>query len=253
MPLETDSSSTKSASRVFLLVKFFNNQRHADEFVRGRVFCNRLSRFKNDEFDDTTGRIDPHEGTTGWLQPGQVQLQLNGIDLTADLAGPVALQMNWLNHLHLFCMHAVHSGNLDLEKISNQSIEELRQEMMIPEACFSLGQHAVVVRDVPGFIHRMQSAAYARDYRITQGLVKYYNPESFHGHFRDVEAVFWKQDQLSYQREFRFLIDSKLPEDRPLFLETGDISDITLRLNSTELNGKKLIGGKLQLARQVPR
>ena len=53
----------------------------------------------------------------------------------------------------------------------------------------------------------------------------------------------------SYQREFRFLLDSGLPGDCPLILEIGDISDITLQLKSTELNGEKLLGGKLRLAR----
>lgn len=247
MPLEADSNSHQSKRKIFFLVKFFNNQRHASEFVNGRVFCNRLARFRDGESEDTTGRIDPHEGTTAWLQPGQIQLQLNGINMTDDLAGPLAMQMNWLNHLHLFCTHAVHSGDLDLQKIPNENIEELRREMMIPKACFSLGIHAVVVRDVPEFIKRLQVAARAKTCRVVQGLVRYYNPKSFHGYFRDVESVFWKQAELSYQREFRFLIDSGLPGDCPLILEVGDISDITLQLGSAELNGKKLIGGKLRL------
>ena len=253
MPLASGVSSTKSTRVVFFLIKFFNNQQYADEFIRGRVFCNRISRFKDGAPNDATGRVDPNEGTIVWMQPGQVQLQLNGRDMSDDLAGPISVQRDWLNHLHLFCLHAVHNGNLDLENTPNDNLEDLRREMMIPEACFSLGEHAVVVRDVPRFISQMQSAARAKNYRIAKGLVKYYNPESFHGHFRDVESVFWKQAQLSYQREFRFLIDSRIPSDRPLFLEIGDISGITHRLKSTELNGEELIGGELRLARQLPR
>ena len=236
-------------SRVFLLVKFFGNKDHADEFVRGSVFCNRLSRFREGESDDATGRIDKHEGTNIWLQPENARLQLNGFDMSDDLAGPIAIQMNWLNQLHLFCLHAAHSGDLDLENPTGRTVDALRREMLIPEACFALGEHAVVIRDVPEFIRRMHLAAQVQGYRIAKGLVRYYDPDTFHGHFREVESVFWKQAEYSYQREFRFLIDTRMPGGGPLRLEIGDISDITLQLRSSELNGEKLLGGKLELAR----
>ena len=48
---------------VFFLVKFFDNPNHADDFVHGRVFANRLSRFKKAEDSDAFGRMDRHEGT----------------------------------------------------------------------------------------------------------------------------------------------------------------------------------------------
>ena len=235
---------------VFLFVKFFDNPSYADDFVHGRIFANRLSRFKKPEDSNEFGRMDKHEGTTAWLQPGEGRLILNGMDMSDDLAGPVQIQMNWLNHLNIFCLHAAHSGDLDLASISNDNIEPLRQELTIPDECSALGKYAVVVDNVPEFINRMKSAALEKGYQITWGLVKYYDPAMFHGDFRAVESVFRKQDQYSFQREFRFVINSGSLGECPLVLDIGDIRDITLQLESIELNGKKLLGGKIAVARR---
>ena len=231
----------------FFLVKFFGKANHADDFVRGQIFANRLSAFKEAEDSDETGRMDQHEGTTGWMQPVKSRLTLNGMDMSDDLAGPVQIQMDWLNHLNVFCVHAAHSGDLDLASLSNDNIEPLRQELMIPGKCLSLGKYAVVVKNVTEFINRMRSSAQAKNYRIAYGLVKYYDPATFHGNFRDVESVFRKQGQYSFQREFRFVINSGSLGECPLVMDIGDIRDIALQLESTELNGKKWLGGKIEL------
>ncbi|MDE0126752.1 MAG: hypothetical protein OXN97_19475 [Bryobacterales bacterium] len=235
---------------VFLLVKFFNNPRYADGFVRGQVFARTLADFKSDENSDESGRVDPDEGTIAWYQPGKGRLTINGMDVTDDLAGPVKVQKDWLNHLNVFCVHACHSGDLDLSSLSSDTIEDLRQELTIDKRCFNLGNHAVVVRDVPEFVNRMESSARAKGYRIGRKLVRYYDPATFHGEFADIESVFRKQDQFSYQREFRFVIDRGTLEQEPLVMNVGDLSDITLQLKSTELNGEKLIGGKGRLVQE---
>ena len=64
------------------------------------------------EGSDDSGRADQNEGTTLWLEPGSVNIVLNDMDLSNDLAGPLQIQMDWLNYLHLFCMHAAHTGSL---------------------------------------------------------------------------------------------------------------------------------------------
>lgn len=159
------------------------------------------------------------------------------------LAGPVEIQKNWLNHLHVFCIHACHSGGFDLSSLSKDKGEALRQELTIDGRCLSLGDHAIVVKDVPEFLRRMESYAQARGYRIARKLVKYYDPQTFHGHLPDVESVFWKQAQYSFQREFRFVIQSGSLGEDPLVMSIGDLRDITLQLESTELSGKKWLGG----------
>ena len=234
-----------AVSVIFFLVKVFDSDVHAGDFVKGRVYANTLVRFKALEGIDDSGRADRHEGTIAWLQPGQGRMVINGMDITDDLAGPMQLQKNWLNHLHVFCLHAVHSGSLDMANVSHVNIEELRKEFLIPDDCRALGKHAVVVNDVPEFIRRMEVAAQGKGYRMARGLVRYYDPESFHGNFRDVESIFHKQDRHSYQREFRFVIDDGFARDAPLILEIGDISDITRRFDFAELNGEEFLGGEM--------
>ena len=185
----------------FFLVKFFDNPTYANDFVHGRIFANRLSRFKKAEGSDESGRMDRHEGTIAWLQPGKCRLTLNGMDMSDDLAGPLQAQMAWLNHLNVFCVHAAHSGDLDLASLSNDNVDALRQELTIPAECLSLGKYAVVIMNVPEFINRMRDSARVKGYKIGGGLVKYYDPATFHGNFHGVESVFWKQNHYSFQRE----------------------------------------------------
>ena len=232
-------------SVIFFLVKFFDNEVHASDFVEGKVYANTLATFKALEGIDDSGRADRHEGTIAWLQPGQGRLEINGMDISDDLAGPMQLQKSWLDHLHLFCLHAVHSGSLDMAKVSNENIEEVRRQLIIPDECRAFGKHAVVVNDVPEFVRRMEAAAQGKGYRIARGLVRYYDPESFHGNFREVESIFHKQDRHSYQREYRFVIDKGLVSASHLILEIGDISDITQRFDSAELNTEEFLGGDL--------
>ena len=214
---------------------------------RGQIFANRLSKFKQAEDSEESGRMDRHEGTIAWLQPGKGRIKLNGMDMSDDLAGPIQIQKDWLNHLNVFCVHAAHSGDLDLASLFNDNVEALRQELTIPDECLSLGKYAVVVTNVPEFIKRMRDSARAKGYKIRWGLVKYYAPATFHGNFRDVESVFRKQDQYRFQREFRFVIDRGSLGECPLVIDIGDISDITLQLESSELNGEKWLGGKIEL------
>ena len=223
----------------FFLVKFFGKATYADDFVHGTIFANRLSWFKQAEEGSESGRMDQHEGTTILLQPGNCRIEINGMDMSDDLAGPVQGQMNWLNHLNLFCLHAAHSGDLDLANLSNDNIETLRQQLTIPDKCLSLGKYAVVVKKVPEFIRRMRDSALAKGYGIKYGLVKYYDPETFHGHFDGEEAAFRKQNRYRFQREFRFAMNSGSLGEEPLVMDIGDISDITLQLESSELNGEK--------------
>ena len=233
---------------IFFLVKFFDNPDHADDFVRGRIFANSLSRFKQIEGGDRSGRIDRNEGTSAWLQPHKgARLTINNMDISDDLAGPLQIQMSWLNHLNIFCIHAAHSGDLDLANLSNDNIETLRQELTIPDACFSLGKHAVIVRDVGEFMDRMRSSARENGYRIARGLVKYYDPATFHGYFPGIESAFHKQDQYSFQREYRFMFDAGAPKESSLVMDIGNIAHMTLRLESRELNGDKFLGGKFEL------
>ena len=83
---------------------------------------------------------------------------------------------------------------------------------------------------------RVKTAITTKGYRLRSGLVKYYNAETFHGHFDGIDAIFRKRDEYQHQREYRFAIDTLVTGTEPINLEIGDISDITMRCNAADIN-----------------
>ncbi len=232
---------------IFFLIKFFDNAEYAREFVHGRLHVKRLSWFKRHEGSDDSnraGRIDQNEGTVSWMQPGKGVLTLNDM-IIRD--AQIQIQKSWLDDLHVFCLHGAHSGDLNLAMLArDNNVEVLRQQLLVPEECVSLGKYAVVVTDVGNFVGRVDTKLRSTGYRFNRRLVEYYDPDGFHGTFKDGESVFWKQKRFEFQREFRYAINTGTVGDGALNLDVGDLSDVTLCLNSMELNGEKLFGGNLQ-------
>ena len=174
---------------------------------------------------------------------------IGGVDVTDHLAGPIQIQQDWLNHIHIYCLHAIHSGNFNLEEITDENISEFTSELKVPNACLALGEYAVLIQNVPDFVQRLKSVVHAKKYGFARGLVRYYDPDSFHGQFDDMESIFWKQDKFSDHREYRFAIESGLTSDSPLILDIGNIKDIASMLKATELNGPKFLGGDTKVTR----
>ncbi|MYE68377.1 MAG: hypothetical protein F4236_09740 [Acidimicrobiia bacterium] len=258
---------------VVFLIKFLTSDEHAESLVRGMLHAKRLAHHKRREAAEADGRLDPlegaeadgrldrHEGTSSWMQPGSVELQVNGWNLTPDLAGPVQIQPRDLDRLNVFCVHA---GHIDTTppKGTVASVDDGRRRLLVPERCLELGEHAVVVKDVPEFMRRFGAAIEREGYRAWTHLVRYYDPSTFHGHFDGIDAVFRKQIKYGYQREYRFAIDTRRtddptpdpddeasdPKDGALDLDIGDIRDITLRLRSEDLNGAQFLGGTIEFA-----
>ena len=234
---------------IFFFIKFFDDEDYAREFVQGRLHVKRLSWFKRQESMvdlGHAGRIDPNEGTVGWMQRGRGVLTLNG-EVIRD--AQIQLQKDWLDHLHVFCLYAAHSGDLNMAVLAGANdVEAIRQQLLVPDECLSFGRYAIVVKDVARFVSRVDGTARAKKYGFQRELVEYYDPESFHGAFKENESVFRKQNRFAFQREFRFAFNTHTHGDDALTLDVGDLSDLTLCLDAMELNGEKWIGGNLRFA-----
>ena len=219
--------------RILFLAKTFEEKQYADQFVDGRLYCNRLSEFKKRERDDAN-RNDPYEGISVNLQPGTLIVTINNFDISNDLCGPSTIQFDRLNHLHLFCMHAGHSGQFS--NTSHQSLKELEELLKIPEDCKEFGDHTVFITDVGEFIRRVESTCRKQHYKLYRKSVDYYDPDIFHGTFDGIEAVFKKHDKYKNQREFRFAIDTGTAGSDPIDFDIGDISDISMRCSIETAN-----------------
>ena len=222
---------------IFFLVKFFAEEKWADDFVRGQIYANSLSYFKEIEKRDAK-RGDRHEGVIWWIQPDQIQLTLNDRTIpSADFAGPLEMQSTWLSNQHVFCMYAAHSGDIDLRAVtSEEEMSPLRKRVLVPDECLNFGDFAVVVTAGPEFVRRVEVAATARGYRGRRGLVHYYDPDEFHGYFSESEAAFRKHRRYAYQQEYRFLFETLVAGNEPLILDVGDLRDVTIRMDSAEIN-----------------
>ena len=219
---------------IFFFAKLFDDEKFANDFICGKLFANRLSYFRRLEEHEHANRSDRREGVINWLQSDQCQLVIDGRDITTDLAGPVEPHLDWHDNLNVFCVYAAHSG--DFKKLTSDNIDGFKKFLKIPDDCLKFGQYAVVVTDASEFLNRVKTAIKTDGYRLRSGLVKYYNPETFHGHFDGTDAIFWKRDEYQHQREYRFAIDTFVMGTDPVTLDIGDISDITMLCNAADIN-----------------
>ena len=219
---------------MFFLCKFFEEEKHALDFLNGRLYANKLLYFKSLEERDQNKRGDQHESNIIWGQPGIIRIEINGHDLSNDLAGPVSVSSDYLNELNVLCMHAGY-----IKYVNGQSIEDLsqiRERLLIPPECKKFGRFAVMIKNGPEFFNRVESAALSNDYPIARGLVEYYNPDIYTGSFPGISGAFRKQEKFKPEREYRIAFDSGNTGTNATVLDIGNIEDITMRSTIDEIN-----------------
>lgn len=148
---------SRARSHIFLLVKFFDNEEYVTDFIDGRLYANRLSFSKSLEEGRGINRGDQNEGTIVWGRPGKVKVQINGHDLSNDLAGPARLSSNRLDAFNVLCLYA---GYMRDDRHTNTiDIAKLRSQLLIPQECDKLGPYAVAIKNGPEFLNRVNRAA----------------------------------------------------------------------------------------------
>jgi hypothetical protein len=87
-----------TAPRMFALVKFCREESHADQFIKGLLYMNRLRYFQQLEASEKRdGRSYAREAIVSWHQPDRTELILTfpGVEPIKldkkDLAAPVAV------------------------------------------------------------------------------------------------------------------------------------------------------------------
>ena len=228
---------------IFFFSKIFENKEHADDFVRGSLFANRLSYFKR--IEKREGRGDNYEGA--------IMPRLDGLSITLtctdietsevseitipeeDFAAPPIIQPTWLDHFNVFCMYAGYSDAF--KEISTDNLQCFQKQLEIPEKCTRLGRYAVLIKNVTEFIRRVRVAAERENYEIWWRLLRYYDPEVGTPRLESsLDSIFSKSKEYEYQREFRFAIDNGSVGRNHIILDIGEIDDITMCMDSREIN-----------------
>ena len=218
---------------IIFLVKIFDEKKYALDFMKGKIFANRLSYFRRLDEKQNANRGDKHEAVISWVQPKYANLTINGRNIT-QLAGPISIQMTRHDHINIYCMYTGHSG--EFESLTEENLSDFKKYLEISEDCLKLGKYAVVVTQCKTFIDRVRNAAKSNNYECQARLVDYYDPNIFSGSFSEFDAVFKKRNEFSHQKEFRFAFDTGVSGDNPLILDIGDITDITTLCNVKEFN-----------------
>lgn len=230
-------------SRTAAFVKFFSEEAHADQFLRGGLFMQKLRYFQRleaQEVDD--GRPDAREGVVSVHQPANTELtiQFDGMEplkiTEADLAGPVVVTRNVYSDMNVFCMSTLRIPDVSGLRGSIDDIQAQVEDLTrLDDRCLAFGPHAVVV-DAANFVGRLRSVLPGLGHWFRAGAVEYYDEATFHGSFAEEQAPFMKQNPFSYQKEFRICLLRPDPSDELFILDIGDISAFALKMGSGAVN-----------------
>ena len=223
----------KDNPRIYLLVKVFQEEQHARDFMDGKLFANRLSYFKRIDGSDIRKDEDEDEGAVLLPRDGAV------LDLTAknpvtgevissiritgsDLAAPIIMRPGWANHVNLFCMYAVHHS-CDSEDIAGS-----KKQLTVPKGVLEgFGKHAVVIENIREFFRRVVDGAKQQGYAVKGRLVTYYDAEiGTPPELSYEDAVFAKRNEFRHEQEFRIVINSGTAGNKAIPFYIGSISDI---------------------------
>lgn len=236
-------------SRIYLLIKVFDKEEYADAFLqKGEMFCRTLGDFKRIEDDGVRG--DVYEGVTDWHQPDQISLTISYKDQDRgehtfpikDLAGPLIMQKNGFDRLNLYCMYAVkvqEFENLYETEDERAGVVEKINAMLatLSDEILSLGEFAVVIYQVKDFIDQVKKIATAQNYACCSDSIKYYDPKTFNGGFKELESVFRKRNTYAHQSEYRFVFSSYEPEGTKS-IHVGSLEKIAFKVATKEINEK---------------
>jgi hypothetical protein len=240
---------------IIALIRFFSEERHADQFLAGGLRMNTAAHYKAKESATEDGRGDPTEVTSILLQPKDVVINLSipsiaNITITeADLAGPISVSSVHHEDLRVYCMYAVHSEGFVVKdgdwSLDEALLDQVHSDFRFHPKLAGLGDFAVVVQP-QGFFEKLLPSAKSRGLNVRGRLVNYYDRSSFSGEIPGDEVPFWKSNIFDYQREFRVCAGSLEQPGQVLTLDIGDLSAIGAKYHTADL-----LRGEVRIARNT--
>ena len=223
---------------LYFFVKICREEQWANDLLDGKLYANRLSYFKKIEAEEEEDQGDPNEASIIHQRSSIRELVINKRDMTKDVV-QIEMQMNWMNHLNLFCIYAGHGG--PFQEISIENLQAFREQIELPDKMLRFGSHAVIIRNTVEFIERVEQAIKARNHFLYRGLVRYYDPDVDdvgHDSRNDLLPTLYKSNTFSYQKEYRFVVGTGTVGDDAIIIDIGDIRDIATRIDANQINSK---------------
>lgn len=230
---------------VWYFARVFAQNAHAEAFVKGRLYANRVSYFR--KIEDDPDRGDKYEAAQ-LLNPVKMTVtpsdpRFKGpkdpIHITpSDLVGPVALHPNIYNNCNMLCLYAAYVTEEEAGYLGSGHPKQLDQFLRPPRQMSELGNHAVVISDPVAFLRRVRKAALDKGYSYKADFVEYYDPE--HQPYVkdpfDSKLVFMKRRNYDYQREFRILIDTHTRGCDAIELDVGGLGRMAHRVDFSQIS-----------------
>ncbi len=215
-------------STIFTLMKICKEESHADSFLSGRMYMNRLSYFAR--IEDQDQRSDKHEGLSSWMQPDQIQLHFGG-HLINGVIRPVSIKKKQNETCPILCLYAIHSG--PYHSVTEENIIEFTSYLKVNDIVQSFGDYAILMTNVSEFLKRFMSTAQNIGFGFEANLVEYFSYDSHNTSF--VKPGFHKLDKYSDQHEYRIRLDIGDDLETPFTFEIGDLSDIAIKFTTNDL------------------
>lgn len=234
--------------RIFCFVKFFEQEEWADDFMQGKLYCNTLQYFRDRE-QAKDFRGDPFEGAASLIQPDQaiIKLSFNSDkikDFTldpGDIVGPIIFHSTDDLEHNIFCLYAIYIDDsfeeFSDDELSDDELEKrivsVSEKLKLHQDCFGMGQHVVLIYAVEPFIEALKKFEKEKGLRLRRGLVKYYDEMTYHGNFKEEEAIFHKPQKYSHQKEYRIAFRS--PDKAPFTIDIGSIEMYAKKMTADDI------------------
>lgn len=195
---------------IHCFIKFGSKTAIQDLFENGTIYCNPIHFFKTLE---DSYRGDNYEGTTYIKNypPGQFKISIAGKSIDQDF--------NYLN-LHLKGAYDKMLGNIYSLYCLSSNVLRGDKPVTLDKRLKDFGEYAILIKDNPRFLEKVEKAIQKKKLSYDYGLVKYYDKHIYTGSV----DVFNKPSEYAYQNEFRIYIQRK--SDEPIIFNIGNLKEI---------------------------
>ena len=222
-----------------VLVKLFKKYEHAQEFLNGKLHCNRIKYFR-DKYDDMEG--------VALIPTDKAVIKVSDADgkhlftmKPEDFAGPIEFDSDRVKNCSAFCMFSI--SNNDSDSVIQEKNGTITKYTIPPRLTENFGEHAVAVYSPLQFFQRIHKAAKKENYpTLTRGFVKYYNTDNLPSEMhlamdfkQALKTALYKDEKFRHEREYRFLVETGTIGDEAIKIDIGDINDIAMYVKSSDL------------------
>ena len=233
----------KKQMALMLLLKAFRQEKWAEEFLDGCLYCNTLRFYQ--EWDERRLR-DEQEGVITISGSDIEHLRFGEIEIPKDHLVSISYRPNLMDYIYIFCMYCWAPPWIDDKRVLLNKATQLGSLRNLERY---YGPHTVMLRNPKEFMRRITQAIEQTGDKVEGAkgdVVKYEpmlalptNPKE------TIEAVFHKDSKYIGEQEYRFafLLKDKQPE--PFRLNIGNIRDIAKKqrtrdvYDSISVNGSK--------------